>query len=536
MYDFKNLKGDLSGGLVAGIIALPLALAFGVQSGLGPAAGLYGAIAVGIFAAMFGGTPTQASGPTGPMTVVSAAIVAFAIEEAGSIEAGLGIVLLSFLIGGVLQVVLGVLGVGKYVRYFPYPVVSGFMSGVGLIIICLQLWPLLGSTSPKSTIQVFTKISEPLAAINWYAVALGIVTIAVNYAFPLVTKKVPSVLVALLVGSLAAFALGLDVPKVGDIPSGLPPIQLGKLFSVEPEYYSIILKYGVTLALLGSIDSLLTSVIADNLTKDQHSSKRELIGQGIGNIVASIFGGIPGAGATKGTVVAIKAGAKTRLSGITHGLVQLAALLGLGAIVSYIPLSVLAGLLISVGVAIIDFKGIKHIASVPRADAVVMILVLLWTVFGNLIYAVAAGVILASILFMKQVSDLAEQQTSIEEYDPEPKWDDESKLAENKKVVIKHLYGPLFFGFASGFREMAKTLPDEAEKIVIRMERVPYIDQSGLYTLEDTILELVKEGKEVVFTGLKEQPADMLRRVELIPNLVSEDQVYETFDSLVALM
>lgn len=531
-YDFKNLKGDLSGGLVAGIIALPLALAFGVQSGLGAEAGLYGAIAVGIFAAMFGGTATQASGPTGPMTVVSASIVLFAIDATGSIADGLGLVLMCFLAGGVFQIGLGLLGVGKYIRYFPYPVVSGFMSGVGLIIVFLQLWPLMGSKSPKSTIEVFTHISEPLAAINWAAIGLGVLTLVVNYTFPLITKKIPSVLVALLVGTGVALALGLEVPVIGDIPKGLPPLQLGALLTVSPEHFVFIIQSGMTLALLGSIDSLLTSVIADNITKDRHNSKWELVGQGIGNVVAAMFGGIPGAGATKGTVVAIKSGAKTRLSGITHGVFQLVALLGLGTLVAYIPLSVLAGLLISVGVAIIDYKGFKHILDVPKSDSLVMIVVLVWTVFGNLIHAVAAGVVLASVLFMKQASDLAETETTVSMLDPEPVWDDEADVAKQapKNIYIKHLYGPLFFGFSSGFKAIADALPSETDTLIVRMERVPYIDQSGLYTLEDTILSLTQEDKTVVLTGLQTQPADMLRRIGLIPNLVAEEQVFETFD------
>ena len=529
-YDFKNLKGDISGGLVAGVIALPLALAFGVQSGMGPAAGLYGAIAVGIFAAMFGGTATQASGPTGPMTVVSASIVLFAINSAGSLEEGMGLVLMCFLAGGVFQVLLGLLGVGRYIRYFPYPVVSGFMSGVGLIIILLQLWPLMGSSSPKSTIEVVTKISKPISVINMSAVGLGFLTLIVNYTFPLVTKKVPSVLVALLVGTGVALGFGLEVPKIGDIPSGFPPLMIGTLLTVDPQHIVFIIQSGMTLALLGSIDSLLTSVIADNITKDKHNSRQELIGQGIGNMVAAAFGGIPGAGATKGTVVAIKSGAKTRLSGITHGVFQLVALLGLGAFVSYIPLCVLAGLLISVGVAIIDYKGFKHLLAIPRADALVMIVVLIWTVFGNLIHAVAAGVVLASVLFMKQASDLAESETTLTSHDPEPVWDDEKGFADNKgKVFIKHLYGPLFFGFSSGFRALSEKLPNEAETLVVRMERVPHIDQSGLYSLEDTILQLAKAGKRTILTGLQTQPEDMLRRIGLVPNVVPESDVFATF-------
>lgn len=529
-YDTKNLKGDLSGGFVAGIIALPLALAFGVQSGLGAAAGLYGAIAVGVFAALFGGTPTQASGPTGPMTVVSASIVVFAVDATGSVEAGLGIALLSFLTAGAFQILLGVVGVGKYIRYFPYPVVSGFMSGVGLIIVFLQLWPLLGSASPKSVLEVFSRIDEPLAVINWSAVGLGVLTLAVNYGFPRVTKKVPSVLVALLVGTGVAIAGGLEVPTIGDIPTGFPALHVDTMFGVAPEHFGFILRSGATLALLGAIDSLLTSVIADNVTRTRHDSKRELIGQGIGNMVAALFGGIPGAGATKGTIVAINAGAKTRLAGVTHGLFQLAVLLGAGALAALIPLSVLAGLLISVGFAIIDYKGIKHLIHVPRADGFVMLVVLAWTVFGDLISAVAGGVVLASVLFMKSSSDLAEQKSTTEPLQPEPPWEDEASLAPSPTVYVKHLYGPLFFGFSAGFRELSERLPAQTKVLVVRMEQVPYLDQSGLYSLEDTILRLTQKGAKVALTGVGKQPLDMLEGIGIVPNLVGKEHMFATFD------
>ena len=531
-YDTENLKGDISGGLVAGIIALPLALAFGVQSGLGAAAGLYGAIAVGVFAAFFGGTRTQASGPTGPMTVVSASIVVYAIDRTGSIEEGLGIILLSFLAGGVFQVGLGLIGIGKYIRYFPYPVVSGFMSGVGLIIIFLQLWPLLGVASPKTTIEVVTRIDEPLGALNGAALFLGLLTIAVNWGMPKVTTKVPSVLVALLVGTITAVVIGFDVPTIGDIPSGLPGIELGAILSVDPEYIGFIVQSGLTLALLGSIDSLLTSVIADNITKDRHDSRRELIGQGIGNSIAALFGGIPGAGATKGTGVNIKAGGVTRLSGVTHGLFQLAALLGLGALASYIPLSVLAGLLISVGFAIIDYKGLRHLLRVPRADAAVMLVVLVATVFGNLIYAVGAGVVMASVLFMKKAGDLAEERSRIEKVEMSPSDPAASVLGERSSIYVKELYGPLFFGFSSGFRDLAESLPEEIEALVVQMDDVPYVDQSGLYSLEDTMLTLRQAGKDVIITGLQPQPEDMLRRIGIVPELVPEEHLFGSIDEL----
>lgn len=534
-YALADLKGDLSGGLVAGVIALPLALAFGVQSGLGAAAGLYGAIALGVLAAALGGTRTQASGPTGPMTVVSASLVVAATAAAGGLEAGLGIVLLGFLCGGLLQIVLGIVGVGKYVRYFPYPVVSGFMSGVGIIIIALQIWPFLGSASPKSTLEVFTRIDEPLAAVNWSAVAIGLLTVATYYLVPRVTKAVPAVLVALLVGTLTAVALGLDVPNVGAIPSGIPSLELGRILSAPPEHYALALEFGVTLALLGSIDSLLTSVIADNLTRTAHDSRRELIGQGIGNSVAALFGGIPGAGATKGTVVNIDAGGTTRLSGVSHGLFLLAVLLGLGSYAGVIPLSVLAGLLIPVGLAIIDRKGFRHLRRIPRADAAVLLLVMAMTVFGNLIYAVAAGVVLASILFMKRLSDLVEANSQIGDL-TDPAWDgDEEALAASAgRVVVKHMRGPLFFGSAANFREAAAGVATEAELLVIRMEDVAYVDQSGLYALEQTVTDLRDRETAVALTGVRGQPFDMLRDLRVVPDLISDDMVFADMDDFLA--
>jgi SulP family sulfate permease len=374
-YDFKYLKGDLTGGLVAGVVALPLALAFGVQSGLGAIAGLYGAIALGIFAAIFGGTATQASGPTGPMTVVSAALVASAIEITGSLESAMGIIILTFLAGGLLQIVFGLINIASYVKYFPYPVVSGFMSGVGLIIVILQIFPFVGLDSAKSTLLVMQDLQRLFTDFNWQALVLGGLTVAIYYLFPLISKAIPSALVALILASIVGYFLNWDVPIIGEIPSGLPSLQIGSILSVDSSAYMLVAEYAMVLAVLGSIDSLLTSVIADNMTKTKHNSNRELIGQGIGNAIAAVFGGIPGAGATKGTVVNINSGGRTRVSGTIHGLVLLAVLLGLGKLAGYIPLSVLAGLLIPIGFKIVDTKGLKHLLVVPRADAVVLILV-----------------------------------------------------------------------------------------------------------------------------------------------------------------
>ena len=534
-YDFKNFKGDFTGGLVAGVVALPLALAFGVQSGMGATAGLYGAIAVGIFAAMFGGTPTQASGPTGPMTVVSAALVAAAIEMNGSLENGMSIILMAFLLGGALQVVFGFLNIASYVKYFPYPVISGFMSGVGLIIVILQIFPFLGMDSAKSTIYVIQHFPKVFSEANLSAIILGAITIAIYYIFPRITKAIPSALVALVAATLVAYFAKMDVPLIGEIPSGLPSFQLGNIFSIDSSAYSKIFEYGLVLAVLGSIDSLLTSVIADNMTKTKHNSNRELIGQGIGNMLAAAIGGIPGAGATKGTVVNINAGGRTRLSGIIHGLFLLAVLLGLGQLAAHIPLCVLAGLLIPIGFKIVDFKGLKHLLKVPRADAVVMIIVLLITTFGSLISAVGIGITLACLLFMKKSGDISEKGMEVgklADIDGSKPWQDEQEFYEEykDKVIIKHLYGSLFFGFTSYFKDQITALPDGIKAVILRMDRVPYIDQSGLYTLEDVIFDLRQEDIEVILVGLKEQPADMLRAVDIIPDLVPEEDLFDDID------
>jgi SulP family sulfate permease len=534
-YDFNNLRGDIIGGLVAGIVALPLALAFGVQSGLGAVSGLYGAIAIGVLAAIFGGTATQASGPTGPMTVISAALVASAIDYTGSLESALGIILLTFFLGGVIQILFGILNIAKYIKFLPYPVISGFMSGVGLIIVLLQIFPFAGVTAPKNTIAVITELPRFFAELNLAAIGLGVFTVLVYYLLPKITKAVPSALVALVSATLISFFLRLDIPVIGDIPSGLPTLQIGQFLNIDSGAYLLIAEYALVLAVLGSIDSLLTSVIADNITKTKHDSNRELIGQGIGNMAAAVIGGIPGAGATKGTVVNINAGGRTRLSGTIHGLFLLAVLLGLGRLAAYIPLSVLAGILIPIGFAIIDKKGFRHLSRVPKADATVLILVFLVTTFGSLIQAVGLGILLASLLFMKRSSDLAERGTSVSALsgvDGEERWPDEKLEYPGLRscVYVKHIYGPMFFGFTSHFQDLIRNLDSGICSLIIRMDRVPHMDQSGLYAMEEAILDLSQKGITVLITGIQPQPYDMLRSIDIIPDLLPEEQIFETFE------
>lgn len=540
--DFSHIKGDLFGGVTAGIVALPLALAFGAQTELGAIAGVYGAIALGIFAALFGGTPLQISGPTGPMTVVSAVVIAEAIKYAGGFEAAFPIILATFFVAGVIEVLMGILGLGRYIKYIPYPVISGFMSGIGVIIIITQIFPFFGAATPEGgSIGVVKSLGTLPSLINIMAVLVAVITIVIIYLFPKVTKLVPSSLVALIAVSVGAFFLLPDMVTTindstpGGVPVGLPAVHLS-FFSIftDSTHWPLILEYGFMLGALGAIDSLLTSVVADNLTKTKHKSNKELIGQGMGNMVSAMIGGLPGAGATMRTVVNINAGAKTNLSGVIAGMLLLSILLGLSSLVGNIPNAVLAGILITVGIGIIDYRGFRHLKKIPRTDAAIMIVVLLLTVFVGLLEAVAIGMVMAALLFMKNISDVIEKGTSsapLRAFSTEIPWSDEGNMLEEvgDKVFIKHLEGALFFGFASRFQEMVKALPN-VEVVIMRMGRVPYVDQSGLYAMEEAVSDLQNQGVAVIFTGLQAQPKDMFRRIQLVPGLVPAEHCFKTFE------
>jgi len=540
MISRNNISGDIFGGLTAAVVALPLALAFGVQSGMGAIAGLYGAIALGVFAAIFGGTNTQISGPTGPMAVVAAAVVAGEVALYGSLEAALGTIVATFVLAGIFQIIMGISRVGQYIRYMPYPVISGFMSGIGLIIIFMQIFPFLGLSSPRTIVDIFKELPTVADKVNYQAVGLTLVTIAIIYLFPKVTKKVPAALVALIVLTLVSFLMSLNVSVIGNIPNGLPDVHFGTLSFVDWRHPMVIVIPALTLAALGAIDSLLTSVVADNMTKTQHDSNKELIGQGIGNMVAGLIGGLPGAGATMRTVVNINAGGTGNLSGVVHGFVLLAVLLGAGEYAKMIPLPVLAGILITVGIGIIDYKGIKHLFRVPRADAVVMVIVLVLTVFVDLLQAVAVGLVMAALLFMKQMGDVAESKAlsaSLDDFNCNFLKEDEKVISEAMKhqIYIQHFDGPIFFGFTAHFKKMMQTLPD-VTVVIFRMPNVPTIDQSGMYAIEDSILELHKKKMTVLITGIQKQPLDMLKNIQLIPSLIPEENLFKDFPSAVAAL
>ena len=606
---FSNIKGDAFGGITAGIVALPLALAFGVSSGLGPSAGLYGAIFISFFAALFGGTSTQISGPTAPMTAVSMVVVAGIVAaNDGDLSKALPAILTVFLLAGLFQILLGVIGLGKYIRYIPYPVVSGFMTAIGVIILLTQILPSVGYYPKEDTEFVNTfkpqaeevilrnilndeakegilvlenfeettirgnKItaediaieSQTLAAketsgalgaikafpraiqnIDLLELLLALGTIIIIYGFKRITTKVPSTLVALIVMSGIAVGFSLDYRTIQEIPSGIPQIRWEifsgfTLSSLTPYIFT-----ALTLALLGAIDSLLTSVVADNMTKTKHKPNKELVGQGIGNSIAALFGGIPGAGATIRTVVNINAGGKTKLSGMIAGVLLLIIMLGLGPIASKIPAAVLAGILITVGIGVMDYKGLKAIPSLPKdikigpfkisSEVLIMLVVLILSTFWNLVYAVGIGFVIASLMFMKKIGDLTAERSDVKSLKEEA-WEDELDFPTNlkEKVFIKHIKGPLFFGSTSNFQALYEQIPDTAKTVIMRLGRMQYMDQSGLYAMEDMLQGLKTKNIEVLFVNLLQQPRYMMERIDIIPDFIPKDHIFTSFDECTA--
>jgi SulP family sulfate permease len=609
---FSNIKGDAFGGITAGIVALPLALAFGVSSGLGPTAGLYGAIFISFFAALFGGTSTQISGPTAPMTAVSMVVIAGIIAaNDGDVTKALPAILTVFVLAGLFQIGLGLIGLGKYIRYIPYPVVSGFMTAIGLIILLTQILPSVGyypkedvefveQYKPKveevalnrylqetkgkkedkvlilqdyrKTVTYGESLSEQdilkeaktiagkeasgvlgtlkvlpraLHQINWLELLLALGTIVIIYGFKRITTKIPSTLVALIVMSGIAVVFNLDYRTIQEIPGGIPQIKWEIFTTFSLDNITPYIFTALTLALLGAIDSLLTSVVADNMTKTKHKPNKELIGQGIGNSIAALFGGIPGAGATIRTVVNINAGGKTKLSGMIAGIMLLIIMLGLGPVASKIPAAVLAGILITVGIGVMDYKGLKAIPFLPRdikfgpiklsSEVLIMMIVLLLSTFWNLVYAVGIGLVIASLMFMKKIGDLTAERSDVKTLKEEA-WDDEVNFPEilKEKVFIKHIKGPLFFGSTSDFQALYLQIPETAKTVILRLGRMQYMDQSGLYAMEDMLQDLKRKNIEVLFVDLLKQPKYMMERIDIIPDFIPKEHIFNTFKECVS--
>lgn len=531
-FSIKSIKGDFTGGLTAAIIALPMGLAFGLQSGLGPQAGLYTAIILALLASIVAGTKTLISDPTGPMTIVAATIIAEAgFNGVGKIPV---VIILSFALGGIFQILFGLIKVAQYVKYISYPVLSGFMGGIGVIIILTQWHTFLGGERPGGIIDIILDLHTPIIEYHWSSIILGSLTLVFIYFIPKISKKIPAGLLSLIIGTLISFTFKKewgwhwDYSTIGEIPSDLPQIVLpfSEFLNISFSEFSIAVVSGLTLAGLGTIDTLLTSVVADNLTKTKHNGNRELIGQGIGNFVAALFGGLPGAGSTTGTVANINSNGKTNMSGIFKAMFLLIVLVGLGPLLKDVPKPVLSALLISVGIGIIDFKGMKKLFSLKNSDSLVLLLVVVLTVFVDLLVAVGIGMVLSSFFFMQRMGELVDQQSKSGDINEIEK---KLKIPESIKnrIMVYELDGPLFYGFSDQFKEQAEAIIGK-DAVIINMSQVPYIDASGTYVLEEVIKNFKDKKVEVILVGVKDHIFKQFEEFKVIPNTLAEEKAYNS--------
>lgn len=535
MKTFSNIKGDLFGGLSAGVVALPVALAFGAASGLEPVNGLYGAIILGFIAAFIGGTQTLISNPTGPMAVLSAIIIAEEIQIHGSLNQALPFIVLTFFLAGLIQALFGVMKLGKYVSYIPYPVISGFMTGIGMIIIIMQLPTFFGINEKHTVLSSVQNLPHFLTEMDPVSVVLAVATIVITYIVPKFTKAIPSTVVALVIVSIVSYFLGLDVRQIGHIPSDLPQFQTSIFTDLEIASLGHVFLPALSLAGLGMVDSLLTSVVADNLTQTRHNPNRELIGQGIGNMFGGLFGGIPGAGTTPATVLNIKSGARTHFSGMTHAVILFLILIAAGPIAAKIPYAVLSGILMTVGVSVFDLRVIKDLKYIPKSDLFIIVVVLVLTVFWDLLYAVAIGLIIAALYFMKKMADVVERETQNHRTD---------RIVNNiintfsnaedfkNQVEIISLTGPLFFGFASRFQDKIDALPIK-KAVIFDFSNVYHLDQSGAYTFRDACKNLKNKGVNVCVCSMHWRQEKFYEGISLIPNVIDQKHIFGDIEEAV---
>ena len=533
-YDLQTFRGDVFGGITAAVVGLPVALAFGVASGLGALAGIYGAIAVGFFAAVFGGTRSQISGPTGPMSVAMAVIVT---SNADNLAEAFTIVIMA----GLIQVLLGVMRIGRFVAFTPYSVISGFMSGIGIIIILIHTLPFLGSAivtgGPLGAVRAWP---DAINDVNFSALSIAAVTLAVGVVWPSRLRKfLPPTLAALTAGTLLSVLWLSNTPVIGEVPTGLPDVQLPDLSlsalagAVQP---------ALIIALLGSIDSLLTSLIADSMTRTRHKPNRELVGQGIGNLAAGLIGGLPGAGATMGTVVNIRAGGRTQVSGVLRTAILLAVVLGLGKYVETIPHAVLAGILMKVGWDIIDWRFLTRIHLVQREHLLVMLITLGLTVFLDLVTAVAIGLIAAGMASARQFERLElDSVVSVPLLDRSflgSQEDADEVDSFSARVGLVALRGSFTVASSNKLIDTISVDIRDHEVVILDFSGTVYMDDSAALVVEQLIDSAIAKDTQCIVMGLSGSPAatlktlNVLRRVPADRFVATLDEARETADRI----
>ncbi len=525
---FRNLHGDILGGVTAAVIALPMALAFGVASGAGAEVGLYGAIMVGLFAALFGGSPTLISEPTGPMTVVFTAVITKLIAE--NPENGLAMAFTVVIMAGMIQILFGLMRLGKYVTLMPYSVVSGFMSGIGIILIILQLGPILGQPTPEGgVIGVIQNIPDLITGARLPEILLGGMTLAILFFMPGGMKKyMPPQLLVLILGTVLSVVLlsSDEVRRIGEIPAGLPSFSM-PVFSMEQ--WQLMMVEAIVLGMLGSIDALLTSVIADSLTRTQHNSDKELIGQGIGNMMSGLFGGLPGAGATMGTVVNIQTGGRTALSGLVRVVILLIIVVWASGLTAFIPLAVLSGIALKVGFDIIDWGFLKRAHKLSTKGSLIAYGVILLTVFVDLIAAVGIGLFIANVMTVTRLSELQENDVEVitsvncTECSLSPY---EKDLVDSSagKVMLLLLQGSMMFGVSRAISRKNSEIQG-CNALIIDLARVTHLGVSSALALEESIKDMLQAGKSILIVHSGGQPMERMRRLGILDKIPDKNLV-----------
>ncbi|RUR75749.1 SulP family inorganic anion transporter [Chlorogloeopsis fritschii PCC 9212] len=524
---FRNLHGDIFGGVTNAIVSLPIALAFGAASGLGPVAGLYGSICVGFFASLFGGTPTQISEPTGPTTVFMTAIITAMIAR--NPEHGMAMAFTVVMLSGVFQILFGIFQLGKYIILMPYSVISGFMSGIGVILIILQIPPFLGHATPEGGLMAtLTKLPQLLANLNPVETNLAIITMAIIFFMPSRFRRYfPPQLAALVIGTIISFTLlhNVELRRIGEIPSGLPTLYMP---TFTPAQTMRMLIDGAMLGMLGSIDALLTSVIADSMTRTETYEDQELIGQGIGNLVAGLCGGLPGSGATMGTVINIQVGARTALAGLIRAALMLIVVLWAADLAEYIPMAVLAGIAFSVGIEMLDWNFLKRSHKVPWKSTLIMYGVLLMTVFMDLMVAAGVGMFLANLLTIEQLSNVHAQQIKAicDADDTIPLNLEEKELLNlaDGRVSLFYMGGPMSFGVAKTIAREHLAIKN-CDTLVMDLSDVPYLDETAALAIENAIKDFQQKGCQVFIVGAVGRVKQLLERLGIL-NLVPYDNLF----------
>ncbi len=530
----RNVKGDLFGGVTAAVIALPMALTFGITSGAGAVAGLYGAIIIGFFAALFGGTPTLISEPTGPMTVVFTTIVADLLAR--DADNGMAMAFTVVMLAGVFQILFGFLKLGRYITQMPYTVISGFMSGIGIILMVLQLAPLLGYANPKGgVLGTLGQLPEFLLNIQVPELVLGGISIAILFFTPSRFKRiVPPQLLALIVGTVLSLFLfpGVDIRRIAEIPNALPSLNLPFFTAADLQ---LIVVDALVLAMLGCIDALLTSVVADSLTRTQHNSDKELVGQGIGNLMSGLLGGLPGAGATMGTVVNIQAGAQTALSGLARAGILLVVILGAANLTEPIPLAVLSGIAFKVGLDIVDWGFLKRAHRLSWKAAFILYGVIALTVFVDLIAAVGVGVFVANILTIERLTEIRSKEVkAITVADDEIRLTPQEKSLLNQaqgQVLLLQLSGPMIFGVAKTIsREHA--VIDQNKVLILDLQDVSHLGVTASLALENAIQEALDAKRQVLIVGAGGKVLQRLKKLKIWGQIPAENITYSREEAL----